>query len=77
VALLKPDTARIGHPPGNQQKIAFPKSRLWTPRELREALSELIGPTRFCIEQIDLVATHPMPAPIALSASRRHSAHRR
>ena len=44
MALLQPDTARIGHPPGKPAEDRVPEELVsGTPRELREALSKLIG----------------------------------
>src|SRR5580693_9444261 len=56
MALLQPDTARIGHPPGQPAEDRLPEELVsGTPRDLREALSELIGPDQVLHRAIDLV----------------------
>ena len=56
MALLQPDTARIGHPPGNPAEDRVPGGLAsGTPRELREALTKLIGADQVLDRAIDLV----------------------
>ena len=56
MALLQPDTARIGRPPGNPAEDRVPEERAsGTPRDLRDALSELIGADQVLHRAIDLV----------------------
>src|SRR5271166_5537687 len=56
MALLQPDTARIGHPPGQPAEDRFPEELAsGTPRELREALSKLVGANQVLYRAIDLV----------------------
>ena len=56
MALLQPDTARIGHPPGRPAEDRFPEELVsGTPRDLREALMKLIGPDQVLYRAIDLV----------------------
>src|SRR6202047_1027851 len=56
MALLHPDTARIGHPSGQPAHERVPDELVsGTPRELREALCELIGPDQVLHRAIDLV----------------------
>src|SRR6202142_1304446 len=56
MALLQPDTARIGHPSGQPAKDRVPEDLAsGTPRELREALTELIGRDQVFHRAIDLV----------------------
>lgn len=66
MALLQPDTARIGHPPGNPAEDRVPgELASGTPRELREALTKLIGADQVLDRAIDLFGTPQMPARIA------------
>src|SRR6202142_2469130 len=56
MALLEPDTARIGRPPGQPAEDRVPEELIsGTPRELREALTNLIGPDQVLHRAIDLV----------------------
>jgi D-lactate dehydrogenase len=56
MALLESDTARIGHPPGQPAEDRFPEELVsGTPRELREALSKLVGANQVLYRAIDLV----------------------
>ena len=56
MALLQPDTARIGHPPGQPAEDRFPEELVsGTPREIREALSKLVGADQVLYRAIDLV----------------------
>ena len=56
MALLQPDVARIGRPPGNPTEDRVPEVMAsGTPRDLRNALSELIGPDQVLHRAIDLV----------------------
>src|ERR1700678_4332964 len=56
MALLQPDTARIGHPPGQPAEDRFPDELVsGTPREAREALSKLVGANQVLYRAIDLV----------------------
>src|ERR1700691_3466639 len=56
MALLQPDTARIGHPPGQPAEDRFPDELFsGTRRELREALSKLVGTNQVLYRAIDLV----------------------
>src|ERR1700677_1942631 len=56
MALLQPDTARIGHPPGQPAEDRFPDELVsGTPREVREALSKLVGTNQVLYRAIDLV----------------------
>ena len=56
MALLQPDVARIGRPPGNPTEDRVPEVMAsGTPRDLRNALSELIGPGQVLHRAIDLV----------------------
>ena len=56
MALLQPDTARIGHPPGQPAEDRFPEQLVsGTPREVREALSKLVGANQVLYRAIDLV----------------------
>jgi D-lactate dehydrogenase len=56
MALLQPDTARIGHPPGQPAEDRVPEELAsGTPREVREALSALIGAEPGSHRAIDLV----------------------
>jgi D-lactate dehydrogenase len=56
MALLQPDTARIGHPSGQPAEDRVPEDLVdGTPRELREALAELIGADQVFHRAIDLV----------------------
>jgi D-lactate dehydrogenase len=56
MALLHPDTARIGHPSGQPADDRVPDELVsGTPRELREALAELIGTEQVLHRAIDLV----------------------
>ena len=56
MALLQPDTARIGHPPGNpaEDRVAEELAS-GTPQDLRRALSALIGADQVLHRAIDLV----------------------
>ena len=56
MALLQPDVARIGRPPGNPTEDRVSEVMAsGTPRDLRNALSELIGPDQVLHRAIDLV----------------------
>src|ERR1700744_6621916 len=56
MALLQPDTARIGHPTGQPAEDRVSDERVFgTPRELREALSKLIGADQVLHRAIDLI----------------------
>ena len=56
MALLQPDTARIGHTSGKPAEDRVSDERVFgTPRELREALSKLIGGDQVLHRAIDLV----------------------
>jgi len=56
MALLQPHTARIGHPPGQPaEDRVLDELVSGTPRELREALTELIGKDQVLHRAIDLV----------------------
>src|SRR5580658_8653567 len=56
MALLQPDTARIGHPTGQPAEDRVSDERVFgTPRELREALSKLIGGDQVLHRAIDLI----------------------
>jgi D-lactate dehydrogenase len=56
MALLQPDVARIGRPPGNPTEDRVSEVMAsGTPRDLRNALSELIGPDEVLHRAIDLV----------------------
>src|SRR6202453_19283 len=56
MALLQPDTSRIGHPPGQPAEDRFPEELVsGTPREVREALSKLVGANQVLYRAIDLV----------------------
>src|ERR1700684_853409 len=56
MALLQPDTTRIGRPLGNTAEDRVPEALAsGTPRDLRNALSELIGPDQVLHRAIDLV----------------------
>ncbi|HET9001096.1 MAG TPA: FAD-binding and (Fe-S)-binding domain-containing protein [bacterium] len=56
MALFEPDTTRIGHPPGDPAEDRIPDELAsGTPRELREALSRLIGADQVLHRAIDLV----------------------
>src|SRR6202142_2224311 len=56
MALLQPDTARIGHPPGNpaEDRVAEELAS-GAPQDLRRALSALIGADQVLHRAIDLV----------------------
>src|ERR1700733_2866883 len=56
MALLQPDTARIGHPPGKPAEDRVPDELAsGTPQNLRRALSALIGADQVLHRTIDLV----------------------
>jgi len=56
MALFEPDTTRIGPPPGDPAEDRIPDELAsGTPRELREALSRLIGADQVLHRAIDLV----------------------
>src|ERR1700693_6261021 len=56
MALLQPDTSRIGHPPGQPAEDRFPEELVsGTPLEVREALSKLVGANQVLYRAIDLV----------------------
>src|ERR1700739_1046576 len=56
MALLQPDTARIGHTSGKPAEDRLSDERVFgTPRELRQALSKLIGGDQVLHRAIDLV----------------------
>ena len=56
MALLEPDTARIGRPIGQPAEDRVPEALVsGTPRELREALTKLIGADQVLHRAIDLV----------------------
>jgi D-lactate dehydrogenase len=56
MTLLQPDVARIGRPPGNPTEDRVSEVMAsGTPRDLRNALSELIGPDQVLHRAIDLV----------------------
>src|ERR1700677_962344 len=56
MALLQPDTSRIGHPPGQPAEDRFPEELVsGTPLEVREALSKLVGTNQVLYRAIDLV----------------------
>jgi D-lactate dehydrogenase len=56
MALLQPDTSRIGHPPGEPTEDRVPDEvASGTPRELRKALTALIGADQVLHRAIDLV----------------------
>jgi D-lactate dehydrogenase len=56
MALLQPDIARIGRPPGNPTEDRVPEELAsGTPRDLRIALGELIGAEQVLHRAIDLV----------------------
>src|SRR5580704_14346341 len=54
MSLLQPETTRIGHPTGQPAEDRVPDERVFgTPRELREALSKLIGGDQVLHRAID------------------------
>lgn len=56
MALLQPDTARIGRPPGSPADDRVPDELAsGTPPELRKALADLIGADQVRDRAIDLV----------------------
>ena len=56
MALLQPDTARIGHTSGKPAEDRVSDEHVFgTPRELREALSKLIGGDQVLHRAIDLI----------------------
>src|SRR6202020_1083552 len=56
MALLQPDPARIGHPPGKPAEDRVPDELAsGTPQDLRRALSTLIGADQVLHRAIDLV----------------------
>jgi D-lactate dehydrogenase len=56
MTILQPDSARIGRPPGNAAEDRVPEGLAsGTPRDLCNALSELIGADHVLHRAIDLV----------------------